>query len=138
LELVFVLLVLIAVVYGIIKDYNPQAVLALAGMALFTVAYWLGLHPILPADKSTGFALFDLFEVFKGSSPTGRPGSASPSWRWPALPPTCPISAPPRPGAGGGQPVAGIQSSYLMLAICYLVAVFVSCSSPPPPALACC
>ncbi len=38
-ELVFVLLVLIAVVYGIIKDYNPQAVLALAGMALFTVAY---------------------------------------------------------------------------------------------------
>ena len=89
-ELVFVLLVLIAVVCGIIKDYNPQAVLALAGMALFTVAYWLGLHPILPADKSTGFALFDLFEVFKGSSPTGRRGSASPSWRWRALPPTCP------------------------------------------------
>ena len=62
-ELLFVLLVLMAVVYGIVKDYNPQAVLALAGMAIFAVAYWLGLHPILPADKSTGF---DLFEVFKG------------------------------------------------------------------------
>ena len=64
-ELLFVLLVLMAVVYGIVKDYNPQAVLALAGMAIFAVAYWLGLHPIRPADKSTGFALFDLFEVFK-------------------------------------------------------------------------
>ncbi|MGL5525000.1 MAG: C4-dicarboxylate transporter DcuC, partial [Aeromonas veronii] len=48
-ELLFVLLVLVAVVYGIIKDYNPQAVLALAGMAIFAVAYWLGLHSILPA-----------------------------------------------------------------------------------------
>ena len=60
-ELVFVLLVLIAVVYGIVKDYNPQAVLALAGMAVFAFAYWAGIHPILDAKKTTGFALFDLF-----------------------------------------------------------------------------
>ena len=65
-ELVFVGLVLGAVVYGIVKDFNPQAVLALAGLAIFTAAYWLGIHPILPAGKGSGFALFDLFEVFKG------------------------------------------------------------------------
>ena len=52
-ELLFVLLVLVAVVYGIIKDYNPQAVLALAGMAIFAVAYWLGLHPIILMRKGT-------------------------------------------------------------------------------------
>ena len=126
-ELVFVLLVLIAVVYGIIKDYNPQAVLALAGMALFTVAYWLGLHPILPADKSTGFALFDLFEVFKGIF----------SYRAAGLGLTIMAVAGfatymSHIGASQAlvrvavKPVAGIQSSYLMLAICYLVAVFVS------------
>ncbi len=122
-ELVFVLLVLIAVVYGIIKDYNPQAVLALAGMALFTVAYWLGLHPILPADKSTGFALFDLFEVFKGIF----------SYRAAGLGLTIMAVAGfatymSHIGASQAlvrvavKPVAGIQSS----SICYLVAVFVS------------
>jgi len=42
LELLFVLLVLVALVYGLIKDYNPQVVRALAGMAIFAVAYWLG------------------------------------------------------------------------------------------------
>ncbi|MGL6319820.1 C4-dicarboxylate ABC transporter [Aeromonas hydrophila] len=126
-ELVFVLLVLLAVVYGIVKDYNPQAVLALAGMAIFTVAYWLGLHPILPADKSTGFALFDLFEVFKGIF----------SYRAAGLGLTIMAVAGfatymSHIGASQAlvrvavKPVAGIQSSYLMLSICYLVAVFVS------------
>ncbi len=126
-ELLFVLLVLMAVVYGIVKDYNPQAVLALAGMAIFAVAYWLGLHPILPADKSTGFALFDLFEVFKGIF----------SYRAAGLGLTIMAVAGfatymSHIGASQSlvrvavKPVAGIQSSYLMLAICYLVAVFVS------------
>ncbi|MGL5333280.1 MAG: C4-dicarboxylate transporter DcuC, partial [Aeromonas veronii] len=126
-ELLFVLLVLVAVVYGIIKDYNPQAVLALAGMAIFAVAYWLGLHPILPADKSTGFALFDLFEVFKGIF----------SYRAAGLGLTIMAVAGfatymSHIGASQAlvrvavKPVAGIQSSYLMLSICYLVAVFVS------------
>ena len=121
------LLVLVTVVYGIIKDYNPQAVLALAGMAIFSVAYWLGLHPILPAEKSTGFALFDLFEVFKGIF----------SYRAAGLGLTIMAVAGfatymSHIGASQAlvrvavKPVAGIQSSYLMLAICYLVAVFVS------------
>ena len=67
-ELLFVLPVLALVIYGIVKDYNPQAVLAIAGMALFVIAFWSGIHPILPAAKSTGLPLFDLFEVFKGHS----------------------------------------------------------------------
>lgn len=126
-ELIVVLLVLGLVVYGIIKDYNPQAVLALAGMALFAVAYWSGIHPILPADKSTGFALFDLFEVFKGIF----------SKRAAALGLTIMAVAGfatymSHIGASQAlvriavKPVAGIRSSYVMLAVCYLVAVFVS------------
>lgn len=102
-ELVFVLLVLLAVVYGIVKDYNPQAVLALAGMAIFTVAYWLGLHPILPADKSTGFALFDLFEVFKDLLLPG--GGPRPHHHGGGR--LCHLHVPyrclPGAGAGGGQ-----------------------------------
>ena len=38
-ELLFVLPVLALVIYGIVKDYNPQAVLAIAGMALFVIAF---------------------------------------------------------------------------------------------------
>ena len=77
-ELVFVGLVLGAVVYGIVKDFNPQAVLALAGLAIFTAAYWLGIHPILPAGKGSGFALFEFpgRRMF-GSGIPARRGSGS-------------------------------------------------------------
>ncbi|TIC83088.1 C4-dicarboxylate transporter DcuC [Crenobacter intestini] len=126
-ELIVVLLVLGLVVYGIIKDYNPQAVLALAGMALFAVAYWSGIHPILPADKSTGFALFDLFEVFKGIF----------SKRAAALGLTIMavagfatymshIGASQALVRAAVRPLAGVRSSYVLLMACYLISIFVS------------
>ncbi|MBP8812665.1 MAG: C4-dicarboxylate transporter DcuC [Laribacter sp.] len=126
-ELLFVLPVLALVIYGIVKDYNPQAVLAIAGMALFVIAFWSGIHPILPATKTTGLALFDLFEVFKGIF----------SKRAAALGLTIMAVAGfatymSHIGASQAlvrvavRPVAGIRSSYVMLMVCYLVAVFVS------------
>ena len=135
-ELLFVLPVLALVIYGIVKDYNPQAVLAIAGMALFVIAFWSGIHPILPATKTTGLALFDLFEVFKGIF----------SKRAAALGLTIMAVAGfatymSHIGASQAlvrvavRPVAGIRSSYVMLMVCYLVAVFVSLFVPSATAL---
>jgi C4-dicarboxylate transporter, DcuC family len=126
-ELIFVGLVLVAVVYGIIKDFNPQAVLALAGMAIFAMAYFAGIHPILEAKKSTGFALFDLFEVFKGIFSSRAAGLGLTIMLVAGFATYMShIGASQALVRVAVKPIAGIQSSYLMLSVCYLVAVFVS------------
>ena len=126
-ELLFVLLVLGLVIYAIIKDYNPQAVLALAGMAIFAVAYWMGIHPILAADKSTGFALFDLFEVFNGIFSKRAAGLGLTIMAVAGFATYMShIGASQALVKVAVKPVANIKSSYLMLVICYLVGVFVS------------
>ena len=54
------------VIYGIVKNFSAAATLAVAGMVLLSAAHLLGIADILPVDKATGFAPFDLFELMNG------------------------------------------------------------------------
>lgn len=59
------LLVTIVVGYFILKKYKPQAVLLAGGIFLMILTCLFHTGEILPADKSTGFWLFDIFEYIK-------------------------------------------------------------------------
>ena len=65
-DILIVLPVVALVIYGIVKNFSASATLAIAGMVLLSAAYQLGISDILPADKATGFAPFDLFELMNG------------------------------------------------------------------------
>ncbi|MDR0483959.1 MAG: C4-dicarboxylate transporter DcuC [Alphaproteobacteria bacterium] len=63
-NILITLLVVVLVAYGMIKQYNPQAVLMTAGLIFFVVAYFtLGVNPIA-IEKSNGFLLFDIWDKF--------------------------------------------------------------------------
>ena len=60
-NILITLLVIVLVAYGMLKQYNPQAVLITAGIVFFTTSYYyLGLPPI-PVEKSNGFLIFDIW-----------------------------------------------------------------------------
>lgn len=61
------LLVVILVVYGIIKEHKPHTVLLLGGMVLLFLTYFFNLSDILPAEESTGFGIFDVFEFIRNT-----------------------------------------------------------------------
>ncbi|MCL2566705.1 MAG: C4-dicarboxylate transporter DcuC [Alphaproteobacteria bacterium] len=63
-NIVITLLVVVLVAYGMLKQYNPQAVLMTAGVVFFIVAYYtLGVSPVA-IEKSNGFLLFDIWDKF--------------------------------------------------------------------------
>lgn len=63
-NILITLLVIVLVAYGMLKQYNPQAVLITAGIVFFTTSYYyLGLPPI-PVEKSNGFLIFDIWDRF--------------------------------------------------------------------------
>jgi DcuC family C4-dicarboxylate transporter len=53
------------VIYMIIKKYQPQTVLLIAGITLLAGTAIIGLGPILPAKQTTGSMWFDIFELIK-------------------------------------------------------------------------
>jgi DcuC family C4-dicarboxylate transporter len=60
------LLLIILVGWLLVKKYNPQAVLLLAGLLLLAIAHWIGgTLPVL--NKPTGSTFFDLFAGIKES-----------------------------------------------------------------------
>lgn len=61
------LLVIIIVVYGIIREKKPHTVLLLGGMVLLFLTYFFNLSEILPAEESTGFGIFDVFEFIRNT-----------------------------------------------------------------------
>ncbi|KEQ14101.1 C4-dicarboxylate transporter DcuC [Endozoicomonas numazuensis] len=65
-DILIVIPVVALVVYGIVKNFSASATLAIAGMVLLSAATFLGISDILPVDKTTGFAPFDLFELMNG------------------------------------------------------------------------
>ncbi|MCW7553115.1 C4-dicarboxylate transporter DcuC [Endozoicomonas gorgoniicola] len=65
-DILIVIPVVALVVYGIVKNFSAAATLAVAGMVLLSAAHLLGITDILPVDKATGFAPFDLFELMNG------------------------------------------------------------------------
>ncbi|MET4694245.1 C4-dicarboxylate transporter DcuC [Endozoicomonas lisbonensis] len=65
-DILIVIPVVALVVYGIVKNFSAAATLAVAGMVLLSAAHVLGISDILPVDKATGFAPFDLFELMNG------------------------------------------------------------------------
>ena len=65
LGLIIALIVTVAVGYLIVKKYKAQVVLICGGIILMCFAILFGLGEILPADKSTGWVGFDIFEFIK-------------------------------------------------------------------------
>ena len=62
---ILVLLLVIWVAYLIIKQYNPPAVLIIAGLILFSLAYFVNNTPIInQATNSTNLFIFDLWLLF--------------------------------------------------------------------------
>ena len=58
--------VTVIVGYLIVKKYKAQFVLLCGGIILMCFAALFGLGEILPANKSTGWVGFDIFEFIKG------------------------------------------------------------------------
>ncbi|SMB83479.1 C4-dicarboxylate transporter, DcuC family [Pasteurella testudinis DSM 23072] len=65
LGLIIASIVTLAVGYLIVKKYKAQVVLLCGGIILMCFAVLFGLGEILPADKSTGWVGFDIFEFIK-------------------------------------------------------------------------
>lgn len=63
--LILAFIVTVGVGYLIVKKYKAQVVLMCGGMILMCFAILFGLGEILPADKSTGWVGFDIFEFIK-------------------------------------------------------------------------
>lgn len=63
--LIIALIVTVGVGYLIVKKYKAQVVLMCGGIILMCFAVLFGLGEILPADKSTGWVGFDIFEFIK-------------------------------------------------------------------------
>ncbi|MGV6988470.1 C4-dicarboxylate transporter DcuC [Testudinibacter sp. P80/BLE/0925] len=63
--LILALIVTVGVGYLIVKKYKAQVVLMCGGIILMCFAILFGLGEILPADKSTGWVGFDIFEFIK-------------------------------------------------------------------------
>jgi C4-dicarboxylate transporter, DcuC family len=60
------LIFIVVVARLLLRKYNPQAVLLLAGLLMLFVAYLLGL-PVLELQRPTGSVLFDFFAAIKES-----------------------------------------------------------------------
>ncbi|WP_252178244.1 C4-dicarboxylate transporter DcuC [Endozoicomonas sp. 4G] len=123
-DILIVIPVVALVVYGIVKNFSASATLAIAGMVLLGAAAWLGISDILPADKTTGFAPFDLFELMNGVF----------SMRMASLGLTimaCGGFASYMSHIGASEalvklavkPIRGFKSPYLVLSLVYLVCV---------------
>lgn len=123
-DILIVIPVVAMVIYGIVKNYSASTTLAVAGMVLLSAAALLGISDILPVDKTTGFAPFDLFELMNGVF----------SMRMASLGLTimaCGGFASYMSHIGASEslvrlavkPISGFKSPYLVLAIVFLVCV---------------
>lgn len=64
-NILITVVVVALVAYGMLKQYNPQAVLITAGIIFFTTSYYyFGVSPI-PVEKTNGFLLFDIWNKFE-------------------------------------------------------------------------
>lgn len=59
------LIVTILVGYAIVKKQKPQTVLLLGGISLLFFTFALKIGEVVPAEESTGLALFDIFAYLK-------------------------------------------------------------------------
>lgn len=71
LEILLTLPVIIFVIFGIAKGWYIQTVLIVAGFALMLAGWLTGINPIIPEGavggvKPTGYWIFDLFEKLRG------------------------------------------------------------------------
>jgi DcuC family C4-dicarboxylate transporter len=125
--IIIVLAVLIPVVYGVIKDYNPQAVLTLAGMLLLAISAIMGINEILPDDQSTGFVPFDLFERLKNIFSSRAAGLGLTIMAVGGFATYMShIGASQALVRVAVKPVSRFKSPYIVLAFSYLVCVFLS------------
>lgn len=66
-EIIVASVVTIAVAYFVLKGYQAQATLMGGGMLLMLIAFIFGTGVPLPADKSTGSHLLDIFQYMKNT-----------------------------------------------------------------------
>lgn len=62
-ELIIAVLIIVVLAWLILKQYYPQAVLTIAGIILYLAAHWLRGVPII--EKSSGLAVLDVFIKLK-------------------------------------------------------------------------
>lgn len=66
-HIIFTLLIIFLVTILILKKYSPHTVLLLAGIILLTTAHFMNISPIIEAQKTTGFWLFDIFDLIRNT-----------------------------------------------------------------------
>lgn len=64
-SIILTLIIVIIVATLILKRYKPHAVLLIAGITLLIAAQFLGINTIVEIEKSTGFWLFDVFDLIR-------------------------------------------------------------------------
>lgn len=64
----FILLIVLLVAYGMLKQYNAQAVLMSAGLFLLAYAQIASISNVLPEAESRGALIFDLWHLFTKTS----------------------------------------------------------------------
>ncbi|MFV0321716.1 MAG: C4-dicarboxylate transporter DcuC [Alphaproteobacteria bacterium] len=124
-ELLIALVVVIALAWLILKQYYPQAVLTIAGIILYLSAHWISGVPIV--EKSSGIAILDVFiklaDIFSyrlgglGLIIMSVAGFAAYMSHIGAAQALVRISV---------KPVALVNNPWVVLALAYLVGIFVS------------
>lgn len=64
-SIILTLIIVIIVATLILKRYKPHAVLLIAWITLLIAAQFLGINTIVEIEKSTGFWLFDVFDLIR-------------------------------------------------------------------------
>ncbi len=124
-ELIIALIVVIGLAWLILKQYYPQAVLTIAGIILYLSAHWISGVPIV--EKSSGLAILDVFiklkDVFAyragglGLIIMSVAGFAAYMSHIGAAQALVRVSV---------KPVSLINNPWIVLALAYLVGIFVS------------
>ncbi len=124
-ELIIALIVVIGLAWLILKQYYPQAVLTLAGIILYLSAHWISGVPIV--ENSSGVALLDVFIKLKnvfayragglGLIIMSVAGFAAYMSHIGAAQALVRVSV---------KPVSLINNPWVVLALAYLVGIFVS------------
>ena len=123
-DMIIVFPTIVAVIYGIIKNVSAPAVLFIAGMVLLSAAAIMGISPVLPIEKSTGLAVFDLFEKMRAIFSFRTAGLGLSIM-------TCGGFATYMSHIGASEalvrfavkPISKIKSAYIVLALCYILVV---------------
>ncbi|MFV0431941.1 MAG: C4-dicarboxylate transporter DcuC [Alphaproteobacteria bacterium] len=125
LELIIALVVVVVLAWLILKQYYPQAVLTIAGIILYLSAHWINGVPIV--EKSSGLAILDVFIKLKdifayrlgglGLIIMSVAGFAAYMSHIGAAQALVRISV---------KPVALVNNPWIVLALAYLVGMFVS------------